>query len=112
MEKVTWEEELKRFEGLRSSEKMLWLVALQFSLTLLARDTYDPGLSAVTDPSTLRKVNEFFHRLSNYQLKLLDPSIGAMSAADAVNMIEESRKEIGVEGEFLLRSMYLPKDIQ
>jgi replicative DNA helicase len=105
MGKMTWQNELKRFERLEKIEKLHWLAALQFSLTLLGRSAYVAGSYAVSDPALLRKLNEFFHRIASYQLKLLNPSTGTLSAADATAMIEECRQEINVDGEFILRSM-------
>lgn len=110
MGKMNWKNELKRFEGLKKTEKLRWLAALQFSLTLLGRSTYVVGSSSVSNPVLLRNINEFFHRIANYQLQLLDSSPDTMSAVDAVLMIEECRQGVDVEGEFIMRTMYFPKN--
>ena len=57
-------------EGLDRQTKTSFLARVAHELTVLARDTYEPGTRGVTDPSRLRAINEVMHRLTRRVLTL------------------------------------------
>jgi hypothetical protein len=60
-----------RLEGMDRKGKSCILIRLAFELTVLARDTYEPGTREVSDPSRLRAINEIMHRLTRRILNLV-----------------------------------------
>jgi hypothetical protein len=60
-----------RFLGLPEREKIEALIHLSHELTILARDTYEPGSTRLSHPSRLRAINEVQHRISGHLLALL-----------------------------------------
>lgn len=56
--------------GLDQNKKVSVLARVAHELTILARDTYEPGTRGVSDPSRLRAINEVMHRLTRRVLNL------------------------------------------
>lgn len=46
-----------------AQEKTEFLLLLAHALTVLARETYEPGGDGLTEPSRLRRINEVQHRV-------------------------------------------------
>jgi hypothetical protein len=58
------------FSGLTTEEKTIFLALLVFELTIVARDTYDPGQDGLINPTRMRVINEIQHRISAYLVAL------------------------------------------
>ncbi len=65
-----WAYLAKSVEGLDRQAKISVLAQVAHELTVLARDTYEPGTRLVSDPSRLRATNEVLHRLTRRLLTL------------------------------------------
>jgi hypothetical protein len=102
MGKLRWKNELRRFEKMSPVDKAVWLAALQSTVTLVGRETYIVGSLEISDTSRLRQINEFMHRISEYQLALLtSPADMENSAHQFSGLIEEERRKLNISGEFL-----------
>ena len=51
-------------------EQVIWLSKLLFCISMLARDTYQPGTELIEKPIELRKYNELLHRISSFQMEI------------------------------------------
>jgi len=68
--KVDWTTLAGWLAGLDRNEKVTVLARVAHELTMLARDTYEPGTRGVSDPGRLRAINEVMHRLTRRVLSL------------------------------------------
>ncbi len=65
-----WASFVRSLEGADRQDKASILAQVAHELTVLARDTYDPGSLQVSDPRRLRAINEVMHRLTRRFLNL------------------------------------------
>jgi hypothetical protein len=75
--------------GLDRQGKTSFLARVAHELTVLARDTYEPGTRGVTDPSRLRAINEVMHRLTRRVLTLSRESQDDWNEAEFWKVLSE-----------------------
>ena len=62
------------FHNYSSQEKIDFLTGLSYSLTILARDTYEVGGDGLVEPARLRIINEIQHQLTHFLIALAKDS--------------------------------------
>lgn len=92
-----WETELVKFLELDLIGRFAWLSKLFFSVSMLARDTYEVGSDGVEKPKLLRRYNEFLHRLSSHQLKIAKGELDRMPDEQFFLLIAEESKALGID---------------
>jgi hypothetical protein len=60
------------FIPLSREEKVRFLLRLAHELTLVARESYEPGTEALTHPARVRAVNEIQHRILAFLIALVE----------------------------------------
>jgi len=65
-----WATIAERFAKLEPSVKVTALARLANEMTILARDTYEPGTLGLSDPVRLRGINEIMHRITSRLVNL------------------------------------------
>lgn len=101
----TWQSELSRFRAMSQLEQLCWLSCLLFTLSMLARDTYEAGTNGVTRPDDLRRFNELIHRVATYQKKVATSYAGGLPDEALFRMLEDQIKELGMQSFQLLASL-------
>jgi len=61
----------ERFGKLDAQAKITALARLAYEMTVLARDTYEPGTLGISDPARIRGINEVMHRVTSRLVDLL-----------------------------------------
>jgi hypothetical protein len=84
------------FCGLLSELQLEALARLAHELTIVARDTYEPGTLDVRHPQKLRALNEVQHRITSHMLALLtaDPARYADDLLASI-ILEQDDPELG-----------------
>ena len=67
-----WHRKRLWFLSASREEQIRWLARLLFKITIFARGTYEEGTENLTDPSGMRRFNELMHRVSLFQLALIN----------------------------------------
>ena len=62
------------FHNYSPQEKTDFLINLTYSLTILARDTYEVGGDGLVEPARLRIINEIQHRVTYFLIALAKES--------------------------------------
>jgi hypothetical protein len=68
--RMDWVNLTERFGKLGPGQKLTALAKLAHELTILARDTYEPGALGLSDPVRLRGINEVMHRITSRLVNL------------------------------------------
>src|SRR4051812_31358978 len=68
---MTIEDAIASFAALGTAGKTEFLAGFAYELTVLARDSYEPGREGLTHPARVRKLNEIQHRVTSFLWALL-----------------------------------------
>lgn len=79
--------------SLPSEAKLAFWSRLSHELTVIARDTYEPGTENVKDPSRLRRVNELQHILTGVIVALIEDRKPTISDGDLVGFFADPRAD-------------------
>ena len=58
------------FHNYSPKEKTDFIISLAYSLTILARDTYEVGGDGLVEPTRLKIINEIQHRVTHFLIAL------------------------------------------
>ena len=68
---MTVDEAISAFSSYSLEEKKEFLAQLSYELTVVARGCYEVGTENLTDPRSMRRINEVQHRVSAFLWALL-----------------------------------------
>jgi len=91
-----WQKQLHKFSAMSNYEQVIWLSKLLFFISMLARDTYQPGTELIDEPVELRKYNELLHRISSFQMEILIKKSKRKTDKDFFLMLQDSIDELNV----------------
>ncbi len=92
-----WKHELDRYIKFDFEQKVVWLSRLLFSISMFARDTYEPGTVYVEKPIELRRFNELLHRIASQQLDIALGESERMPDEQFFTMISEEIGQLGLD---------------
>ena len=80
---------IARYSELGRDKQILFLTSFGWELSILARDTYEPGTDRLLDPNRLRCINEIQHRVFGQMRNLQSNRSKRAADADVVTMLLE-----------------------
>src|ERR1700751_5717170 len=93
------------FKNFSDRDKIIWLSEAIFSITLMARETYETEREGVADPVKLRRYNEMIHRIATFQVKVAKNIPDRMSDDVFFSIFSENIDRIGISHETLFNIM-------